>query len=162
MTLTENHKDWIAKIMACLIIFGAVLFGLSYRFEITFNTTKSLGYHIFITDKRQIPSKHGQFVKFQMPTNKYFKSSHWTKRIVGVPGDVITVDHRMVFINGKSVGYAKPKSASGKLYYPIEPTVIPEGYYYLQADHLDSYDSRYKSLGLIHETTFLGRDYPVI
>jgi len=161
MAISEKRKDIFTYIVVGLFIFGGVLLGLSTRFSLTFNTSPSLPYHLFITNKMEHPKERGTFVKFMLPDTRFFERKHWTKRIVGTPGDVVTVRGRKVFINGEFVGEAKRKSLKGRDLTPITPIVIPQGYYYVQADHIDSFDSRYKSLGLIHENVFIGRDYPV-
>jgi conjugal transfer pilin signal peptidase TrbI len=161
MLKSERQKNIFTVVVSGVIIMGGVMMGLSTRYGVTFNTTESLGFRLFITDKWEKPSHPGEYVKFWLKGNKYFRPEHWTKRIAGVPGDKITVQNRMVYVNGEPVGYAKSVSASNTQYFPIAPQVIPPHYYYLQADHEDSYDSRYQSFGLVHDTTFIGRDYPV-
>lgn len=161
MNLTEQKKNIFTYIVVGLFIFGGVLFGLSTRLSITFNTSPSLPFHVFVTNKTVKPNEREQYVKFMLPDTRFFERKHWTKRIVGIPGDVISVTGRRIYINGNFVGEAKRKSLKGRDLTPIAPQVIPKGFYYLQADHLDSFDSRYKSLGLINETTFIGRDYPI-
>ena len=161
MEMTDRKMNIFTAVLVTVILAAGVVTALSTRFKITFNTTESLDYRIFITDKSVKKFHAGDYVKFMLPSNKYFNRSHWTKRIAGVPGDRITVSGRDVFINGVFVGHAKEKSASNTKYYPITPGIIPHNFYFLQADHEDSYDSRYRSFGLVHESTFIGRDYPL-
>lgn len=161
MELTERKKDIFTISLVILILLSGLLMGLSVRWSLTFNRTESLSFDLFVTDKWDKAVSKGDFVKFRLPPNKYFAQYHWTKRIAGVPGDTITVKDRDVYINDVFVGHAKEQSASKTKYYPTLSGIIPPGYYYMQADHEDSYDSRYKSFGLIHESTFIGRDYPI-
>ncbi|MCG6391828.1 signal peptidase I [Vibrio fluvialis] len=158
---SERRKDILTWCLAGMILLSSCAIGLSTRYTLSLNTTESLDYRVFITDKRQKHIEKGEYVKFLLPPNKYFYQSHWTKRVAGVPGDTITVNGRDVYVNGQFVGHAKDRSATNTEYFPIEPGIIPPGYYFMQADHEDSYDSRYKSFGLVHESTFIGRDYPL-
>lgn len=161
MNMTEKNKNLFTYVVVFLFIFGGALLGLSTRFSITFNTSPSLPFTVFITNKLEHPNERNQYVKFMLPDTRFFERKHWTKRIIGIPGDVVSVKGREIFINHKPVGIAKMKSLNHRDLYPITPQIIPEGYYYLQADHIDSFDSRYKTLGLVHESTFIGRDYPL-
>ncbi|RZQ33249.1 signal peptidase I [Vibrio vulnificus] len=161
MSMTEKKKDFFTGTLATLILLSGTAMGLSVRWKLDFNTTESLAYRAFITDKYSKSLAKGDYVKFLLPPNRYFSQSNWTKRIAGMPGDIITVDNRNVYINGQFVGHAKDHSASNTAYFPITPGVIPPGYYFMQADHEDSYDSRYKSFGLVHESAFIGRAYPL-
>ena len=62
------------------------------------------------------------------------KRQPFFKRIVGVAGDVVTVDGRDVFINGLHVGRAKTHTFDRRPLDPIAPTVIPPGHV-LRAGH---------------------------
>lgn len=161
MELTEKKKDVFTGALVGLILLSGTAMGLSVRWKLDFNTTESLAYRVFVTDKYTKQVAKGDYVKFLLPPNRYFYQSHWTKRIAGIPGDVITVKDRNVYINGEFVGHAKDRSATNTHYFPITPGIIPPGYYFMQADHEDSYDSRYKSFGLVHESAFIGRSYPL-
>lgn len=158
---SERTKNVLTYLLVAVILLAGVGMISSIRYSVTFNKTSSLEYVFFITDKSTKPHERGQYVKFNLTNNKYFPRAHWTKRIEGVPGDTITVTNREIFINGKSMGRAKEQSLSGTPCFPIAAQIIPPGYYYLKADHEDSYDSRYKTFGLVNESSFIGREYPI-
>ncbi|WP_395401122.1 hypothetical protein ACHMW6_25800 [Pseudoduganella sp. UC29_106] len=62
------------------------------------------------------------------------------------------VDGRRVLVNGKEVGQAKRFAAVTMLpLEPIEPLVIPAHYLYMQGTSPDSFDSRYRISGLVHD-----------
>jgi len=92
-----------------------------------------------------------------------FYRRDWTfvKRVAGVAGQKVTLQGRQVFIDGKPVGYAKPRSLRGVPLSPIKEGVIPEGYVYAQAPHPDSLDSRYEVTGLIQTARVVGRAYAI-
>ena len=89
------------------------------------------------------------------------KRQPFFKRIAGVAGDVVTVDGRDVFINGQHVGRAKTHTFDRRPLDPIAPTVIPPGHVYVQGSSADSFDSRYRSSGLVRAEQVLGTVVPL-
>lgn len=106
-------------------------------------------YIIFSFDgeaQQQYPGLHGQ---------PFFKI------VRGLPGDVIAVDNRVVSINGETVGTAKTHAFDRRPLDPIQPTVIPPGHYYVQGISPDSFDSRYRSSGLVRADQVIGGVIPI-
>jgi len=82
----------------------------------------------------------------------------YLKTVRGVPGAVVTVDaDRTVRVDGVAMGRAKTLALDGRALEAIGPGVIPEGRYYLHADHRDSHDSRYAEIGLVSGERILGQ-----
>ena len=82
----------------------------------------------------------------------------YLKRVLGVPGDSVSVDGAGgVSLNGEAVGRAKPRARDGRALVPIAPARIPAGHYYVHADHVDSHDSRYAEIGLVPLERIRGR-----
>ena len=81
--------------------------------------------------------------------------------VKGLPGDTVTVQDRRVLINGESVGQAKTQTFDHRALDPIQPTVIPPGSYYVQGSSPDSFDSRYRSSGLIRAEQVIGLVRPL-
>ena len=79
----------------------------------------------------------------------------------GLPGDVVTVSGRTVSVNGVVVGTAKAQAFDRRPLEPIAPTVIPPGHYYVQGIGPDSFDSRYRSSGLVRAEQVLGTVVPL-
>ena len=85
-------------------------------------------------------------------------SAPYLKRVIGVPGDTISMDAAgEVYLNGEAIARAKPHALDGRPLQPIAPVTIPAGHYYLHADHADSHDSRYAEIGLVPRERILGR-----
>jgi conjugal transfer pilin signal peptidase TrbI len=82
----------------------------------------------------------------------YYQHVVLRKKLMGCPGDRITHQGQAVFINNVFAGLAKYKTSLGKPLNPTESQTIPVDYYYAWAPHSDSYDSRYRELGLIQST----------
>ena len=101
--------------------------------------------------------RKGDVVIFDPPENLRAQAPY-LKRVVGLPGDAVSVDAAGgVSLNGEAVARAKPRALNGRTLVPISPVTIPVGYYYLHADHADSHDSRYAEVGLVPRDRILGR-----
>ena len=82
----------------------------------------------------------------------------YLKTVRGVPGMAVTVDmDGTVRLDGAPISRAKTHALDGRPLKPIAPGIIPPGYFYLHADHVDSHDSRYAEIGLVPRARILGR-----
>ena len=82
----------------------------------------------------------------------------YLKTVRGVPGTRIEVgEDGTVLLDGTAVGRAKQHALDGRPLAAIAPGIIPPGYFYLYADHVDSHDSRYSEIGLVPRARILGR-----
>ena len=87
------------------------------------------------------------------------------KRIIGLPGDTIEMRDGVVTVNGEPLPEA-PASEGGYLssrdLTPFEPTVVPDGHYFMMGDNRpNSADSRF-TLGPIPAEHVVGRAFVVI
>lgn len=132
------------------------------HYRIALNMSNSLPESAYLVVIGAQPTKVGDFVAFEWQRDRFYRRD-WTfvKRVAGMPGQSVTVRQRMVFIDDKPVGYAKPVSSHGEPLEPIEPGVIPPGYVYAAASHPDSLDSRYSVTGLIKLSRIVGRAYAI-
>ena len=82
----------------------------------------------------------------------------YLKTVRGMPGMRIDVDaDGTVVLDGVRVGLAKTHALDGRPLAAVAPGTIPEGHYFLHADHRDSHDSRYAEIGLVPRVRILGR-----
>lgn len=138
-------------------------FSKSYGFAI--NETESLPNWGFWLDKdvKGMTWRHGDYVAFVSPDNPYYPHNMiFVKKILGVPGDVVSHQGRDVFINGHFVGHAKERSKTGQVAEIGDVGVIPAGRYFVGSDHPDGLDSRYKMIGLIELKRLVGKGTPVM
>ena len=131
------------------------------RLPILVNWTPSLPYHVAVMRFRQPAVGRGDLIVFAFAgaaQSDYpgLRGQPFFKRVRGIPGDVVTVSERTVFINGEPVGQAKPRAFDGHPLAPIAPVVIPPGHYYVQGIGPDSFDSRYRESGLVRAEQVLG------
>jgi conjugal transfer pilin signal peptidase TrbI len=135
---------------------------------VLFNWTASLPYRIVVVDHGPMPLARGDLIVYafdgEAAERDYpgLKRQPFFKRIVGVAGDVVTVDGRDVFINGLPVGRAKTHTFDRRPLDPIAPTVIPPGHVYVQGTSADSFDSRYRSSGLVSTADVVARVRPLL
>ncbi len=133
------------------------------RYQFALNETESLPNWAFFIDKTQKVPSRDQYYEFVAPPNPYYPAGfRFTKRVAGQPGDVVTVKGREFFINGRSVGTAKPADKAGHPAVMSGPGIIPSGHYFMVTPSKDSLDSRYALIGLIEASRLVGRAYPVM
>jgi signal peptidase I len=103
-------------------------------------------YILFLTDRRMLPY--------------YRPGVRFGKRVVGMPGDVLTVRGRDFFLNGRFIARAREKDSLGN---PAPLFTysgkIPQGCYFVLGHHPKSFDSRY--WGFVCKKSILGRLIPL-
>ena len=99
----------------------------------------------------------GDRVLFQ-PPDEIDSPVPYLKTVRGVPGMRVEVGaDGTVRLDGVSVGRAKTHALDGRPLAAIASGTIPEGRFFLHADHADSHDSRYAEIGLVAAERILGR-----
>jgi conjugative transfer signal peptidase TraF len=138
---------------------GLLLFSLSLQTKLLIGKSDSLPYHVYLLLKNSSFQK-GDFVGISKWHTKYTTNKHFTKRIIGVHGDVIKVTKNFIYINGKKLAY-KTHTKNHEVLTPIKPQVIPKGAYFVMALHQDSFDSRYEEFGLVRHEYIEGKAIPL-
>lgn len=132
------------------------------HFRIALNMSDSLPESMYLVVLDSQPTAVGDFVAFEWQRNAFYRRNWvFVKRVAGLPGQTVSVTNRAVYIDGKTVGYAKPYSSHGIPLEPIKSGVIPAGYVYAEAPHPDSLDSRYSVTGLIQSSRVVGKAYAI-
>lgn len=156
---------WVRK------TFGAVLFGFGCccllvldQVDIVMNASESLDEPAFLLIEHPVFLGKHAVVAAKMPDvlqPKFGDENLYVKRIGGIPGDVITLDHLgnpciadfecfpLQIKNGKPISSAIP------------PGVIPADHFAVFGTSEDSLDSRYEAIGLIHKDDLVGRGVAV-
>lgn len=133
---------------------------------VLFNWTPSLPYRVALVRHGQSTLHRGDYIVFAFSgdAQTLYPGLHgqpFFKIVRGLPGDTITVADRVVAINGEIVGVVKTQAFDHRPLEPIAPTVIPPGHYYVQGTSADSFDSRYRSSGLVRAEQVIGTVLPL-
>ena len=132
------------------------------RLPLLFNWTPSLPYHVaWMHSGADAPLQRGDLIVFRFdgPGQARYpglRGQPFFKRVCGLPGDVVTVQNRLVQVNGEAIGLAKQFAFDRHPLTPITPLVIPAGHYFVQGMAADSFDSRYRESGLVRSEQVLG------
>ena len=163
-----QHRWYLYMPVALIwVLAGArVLVDPTPRLPLLFNWTESLPYRVAWLTKQSEPLQRGDFVVFRFSGDARtaypgLDRQPFFKIVRGLPGDIVTVVDRTVFINGAEVGTAKTHTFDRRPLEPIAPTVIPPGHYYVQGTGPNSFDSRYRSSGLIRADQVIGTALPI-
>lgn len=136
------------------------------RVPLLFNWTPSLPYRVALMQYGPHKLQRGDYIVFAFDGEAQanypgLSRQPFFKIVRGLPGDVVTVSGRTVAVNGQFVGIAKTHAFDRRPLDPIAPSVIPPGYYYVQGTSADSFDSRYRSSGLVRTEQVLGTVLPL-
>lgn len=136
------------------------------RVPLLFNWTPSLPCHVAWLQYGHHSLQRGDYIVFAFDgeAQQHYTGLHgqpFFKVVRGLPGDTVTVNGRVVTVNGEVVGTAKTHTFDRRPLDPIAATVIPAGHYYVQGTSPDSFDSRYRSSGLVRADQVLGTVVPL-
>lgn len=132
---------------------------LTNHFGYAINLSESLPQKVWLVHLHKTP-KRGDYVVFSAPPQTGLgRDSTLIKQVRGVPGDVVQNMYGHFFINDEYLAQAKSHSLTGKPLIPGFEGRLKKGEFYVHSPHPDSFDSRYKAMGLIHADTILGVAY---
>jgi conjugative transfer signal peptidase TraF len=174
--LKRNHFDFaeagvigvfmqqvLAKVILPTFIICLMGWGLSNYFTLAFNTTDSLNGVVFLVDKTSQPER-GDMAAFKPPPSSllttqkgYLSTAPFLKKVMGVAFDEVTMTDTDVFVNKKRLGPIFNQTPSGDYLAPTKSGLVPAKHYFMGTRHESSYDSRYASIGYIHEDRVIGR-----
>lgn len=135
-----------------LLLFGKIL-GLSICPSPSMCPTIPVG-EIYVINRlvAQDEQARGTIINFWDSEHTH----HICKRVIGVPGDTLSIHNGKVYINGEELDeseYLEP----GVVTWGDMDITIPEGRYFVMGDNRDnSYDSRYWLFPLIDQEDILG------
>jgi conjugal transfer pilin signal peptidase TrbI len=129
-------------------------FGRAYL--IAFNLTESLPGTLFLIERDTLPNR-GDLVAFRWQANwPYPQGSLFVKRLIGMPGSIVSARDRDFFVDGDPVGRAKERARTGEALEIGAVGMIPEAHYYVAGEHPDSLDSRYRLTGWVARQQIVG------
>ena len=149
----KNNRIIIA--ISTIIIVMAIAY-VGQHYLVIHNKSESLPSHWFVISKGQVPQKDQIFAFKAKENPAYKKGEIFIKIVGGVGGDELWKVNRNFYINDKLIGTAKTESLKGLPLEMSDAGVIPEHFFFAYTTHKDSYDSRYKEIGLINEKDIIG------
>lgn len=154
-------------LVSCLwgAAFARVALGAMPVVPLLVNWTPSLPYTVARVRDRAAPAR-GDYVIYAFAGAAHarypgLRGQAFFKQVRGVPGDVISVRGRDVYLNGVFVAHAKPVAHDGWALAVIAPQRIPPGQYFVLGSHADSFDSRYRDSGLVPAAAVRARVTPL-
>ncbi len=145
---------WLISSLIVVVLAQAML-SPWYLFGV--NIDESLPGYLYLVMRDEVPQRN-EIAAFRTPANPYYPANiPFIKIIRGVEGDTVQRTERGFFIDGISIGRAKPETRTG-LPLTLGPVgTIPKDRYFVWTPHQDSYDSRYGEIGWIASEQLLGR-----
>lgn len=125
------------------------------------NSSPSLPNWAFWLDKHA-RIERGNLIFFKPPASvlvqeHFGKGAHiFGKRVLGVPGDLVSHRGREVFINGHKIALRLDETRLGIMLHQGPEGVIPKGCFYTGTNHPRGLDSRYAQIGFICRGQILG------
>lgn len=181
----SKTREWTESIVVALILALIIRTFVVQAFKIpsgSMEDTLLIGDHLLVskfiygvqipfTEKRILRLRNprqGDVIVFEFPEDRdksYFSRRDFIKRVVGVPGDVVEVRDKQVYVNG--VQYEIPqeihkeKESIPAEYGPrdfMKPVTVPADSYFVMGDNRDrSYDSRF--WGFVTEPEIKGKAF---
>jgi conjugal transfer pilin signal peptidase TrbI len=155
----DQHALWAHFRQRWYVYVPLILVWTLAQHFVLFNWTRSLPYSVVWLEPSTTFAR-GDLIVYRFDGEELMhlkKGQRFFKRIVGVPGDQVSVMGRRVFINRLDAGIAKRYTLDGHRLEPIEPCVIVPGYFFVQGVHEMSFDSRYRESGLVHVSQIVGK-----
>ena len=139
-------------------LFVSFLFSVCLGYRILINTSTSLPHTFYITNPKQAPVKHGDYIAFNHPASPKII----VKRVIGIEGDDILKTAHSVYIKGcERKFFLKEKRSNGLVLTAVNADVVPEKTFFVAGSHDGSFDSRYQEFGLIPLAQIRGQVWPI-
>jgi conjugal transfer pilin signal peptidase TrbI len=160
-TIQKCRRPLILCALCALPLAWAPLDAFSKDHALLLNASPSLPNWAFWLDKRA-PIARGSLIFFDPPPSALVERHFgpgpqmFGKRVLGLPGDVVSHDGMDVFINGEKVA---TRLAVTRLGVPLTrgpAGTIPANCYYTGTDHPRGLDSRYGAIGFVCGKQILG------
>lgn len=166
MTALQASVHWRRSLALTGLIIGlplawAPLNAFSKDHALLLNASPSLPNWAFWLDK-SAPVTRGSLIFFEPPASdlvaRHFgaEPQMFGKRVLGMPGDVVSYQGMTVRINGQHVATRVARTRLGVPLTRGPEGAIPPGCFYVGTDHPRGLDSRYGAIGFVCRDRILG------
>jgi conjugal transfer pilin signal peptidase TrbI len=150
------------RIVAVLAIVAVIAWSLTPWYGLTFNMSTSLPGTLYFIRKGPCHPRLGDTIAFRWHGGATYPAGlTFIKHVAGLPGDVVHVVGRDVWVNQTYIGYAKPLSLAGLALFPTSAGEIPPDHYFVATPNPNSLDSRYAIAGTVPQSAIVGEAYEV-
>ena len=160
--LIKPQKEWIKDIALAVIIAAVILVFIKptivreHSMENTFHESD----YLFVAKKAYSfggNPKRGDVIVFQSDLALTEKTNKLLiKRIIGVPGDKISMSGGVVYLNGQALD--EPYTKDGYTLTEMSEVVVPAGSYFCMGDNRqNSADSRDSRIGFVERERIKGK-----
>lgn len=160
-SLRNRRRPLILCALCALPLAWAPLDAFRKDHALLLNASPSLPNWAFWLDKRA-PIERGSLIFFEPPASALVETHFgpdpqmFGKRVLGLPGDVVSHRGMDVLINGEKVSTRLSRTRLGVALTRGPAGTIPANCYYTGTDHPHGLDSRYGAIGFICAGQILG------
>jgi len=163
MKLSENAKEWIIDIAIAIAIAAVILFFIKPTIvrEHSMENTLHDGVYLFVSKQSYKlfgnEPERGDIIVFESElTTVSGRDKLLIKRVIGLPGDKVSITGGYVFVNGQPIaeGYTKDGYTASEM----SEITVPEGQLFCLGDNRqNSTDSRDSRVGCVDESLIMGK-----
>ena len=163
----KKKKSLLHEIVSWIIYIGVIVAASLVIVNLVAQRTEVVGASMettlmngdqLIVDKvsyRFTEPKRFDIIVFPYPEDP---SVHYIKRIIGLPGETVQISGETIYINGEPLEEDYGKTAMGDPGIASEPITLGDDEYFVLGDNRSvSKDSRYASVGNIHQDDITGK-----
>lgn len=160
--MTKFAKSVLIDVLIAILLAGAILFFVRPTIVKQTSMQNTLNPNDYVVMYRRAYSgdkepERGDIVIFESEmTDESGNDKLLIKRVIGLPGDTITIEGGMVYLNGEEY----PESYLKDGYTPgdIRDVVVPEDSYFVMGDNrVVSVDSRFSEVGFVEKEDIKGK-----
>lgn len=179
------YREWSEALIVAVVLALIIRTFLFQAFKIPSGSmldTLLIGDHLLVNKfiyGTTVPGLDGQYLKvrdpergdvvvFEFPGDEgksFFEKRDFIKRVIGLPGDLIEVKAKQVYVNGQPFSVPQEKHKDQEMVPSVAsprdfsgPIKVPENSYFVMGDNRDfSFDSRF--WGYVHRSKIKGKAF---
>ncbi len=163
MNISQNTKEWIVDIVVAIVIAAIILFFVKPTIvrEHSMENTLSDGDYLFVSRQTYKlfggEPQHGDIVVFESELETVQgKNKYLIKRVIGLPGDTVSISDGIVYVNGEAL--IEEYTKDGYTASDMSAVTVPDGSLFCMGDNRqNSTDSRDARVGFVPMEEIMGK-----